>query len=209
MEIGSGLSIATAEVAQKLTQQVFWGHQGGCSTLPLLNEVRSYSRSNDQRCLYQSAVTDELWAATMQRLVGDKWETLGSGTEVHGPGYHSKPLKTNGAKGGTRTPTPSRAPDPKSGASAKFRHFRTRRISIVKRFVHFAHCVSPVRWSFALNSILNDAPQRAPDVLFCPCPASPRGLTEPEAPARAEQWPRPRARGSVWSLTSRLQIPRT
>ena len=44
-------------------------------------------------------------------------------------------LRNLGAKGGTRTPMPLRAPDPKSGASAKFRHFRTRRISIVKRFV--------------------------------------------------------------------------
>ena len=33
-------------------------------------------------------------------------------------------LKTNGAKGGTRTPTGVTPPDPKSGASAKFRHFR-------------------------------------------------------------------------------------
>ena len=35
---------------------------------PLLNEVRSYSRSNDYRLAYQSAVGDELWVATMQRL---------------------------------------------------------------------------------------------------------------------------------------------
>ena len=37
-----------------------------------------------------------------------------------------KVLKTNGAKGGTRTPTTLRPPDPKSGASAKFRHFRSK-----------------------------------------------------------------------------------
>ncbi len=45
---------------------------GGASSsswqTPLLNEVRPYSRANDQRCFYQGAVTDELWAATMQRL---------------------------------------------------------------------------------------------------------------------------------------------
>ena len=35
---------------------------------PLQNEIRSYSRSNDEACLYQWAVTDELWKATIQRL---------------------------------------------------------------------------------------------------------------------------------------------
>ena len=35
---------------------------------PLANEIRSYSRSNAQRCFYQLAITDELWKATIQRL---------------------------------------------------------------------------------------------------------------------------------------------
>ena len=40
-------------------------------------------------------------------------------------GHHAKLLETNGAKGGTRTPTGVTPPDPKSDASAKFRHFRS------------------------------------------------------------------------------------
>ena len=47
---------------------------------------------------------------------------------------NAKPLKTNGAKGGTRTPTPLRAPEPKSGASANSATFAPGRISIVECF---------------------------------------------------------------------------
>ena len=47
--------------------------------------------------------------------------------------HSRKLLKTNGAKGGTRTPTPLRAPDPKSGASANSATFAPGWLSIVER----------------------------------------------------------------------------
>ena len=50
--------------------------------------------------------------------------TVGILTGLRPAGFRFNLLKTNGAKGGTRTPTGFHPPDPKSGASAEFRHFR-------------------------------------------------------------------------------------
>ena len=53
---------------EQALMDLYGGSRSTSWQTPLLNEIRSYSRSNDEACLYQSAVTDELWAATMQRL---------------------------------------------------------------------------------------------------------------------------------------------
>ena len=53
---------------EQALMDLYGGARGDSWQTPLLNEVRSYSRSNDEGCLCQRAVTDELWAATMQRL---------------------------------------------------------------------------------------------------------------------------------------------
>ena len=53
---------------EQALMDLYGGSRSTSWQTPLQNEVRSYSRSNDEACLYQRAITDELWAATMQRL---------------------------------------------------------------------------------------------------------------------------------------------
>ena len=53
---------------EQALMDLYGGSRSSSWQTPLLNEVRSYSRSNNEACLYQLAITDELWSATMQRL---------------------------------------------------------------------------------------------------------------------------------------------